>query len=91
MVRCFRVSENNDSSLVELDPPKNSLRRDLLSRGEISRRLLGVMAVGLIAPRLGSSPEREGSSFTPGYQSGEWFAGSNYPSEALTQAAEMSD
>jgi hypothetical protein len=22
------VSENNDSSLVELDPPKNSLRRD---------------------------------------------------------------
>ena len=28
MVRCFSVSENNDSSLVELDPPKNSLRRD---------------------------------------------------------------
>jgi hypothetical protein len=44
MVRCFGVSENNDSSLVELDPQKNSLRRDLLSRREMSRRLLGVTA-----------------------------------------------
>ena len=44
MVRCFGVSENGDSLLVELDPQKNSLRRDLLSRREMSRRLLGVTA-----------------------------------------------
>src|ERR1700678_2510957 len=44
MVRCLGLSENNDSSLVELDPAKNSLRRDLLSRREMSRRLLGVTA-----------------------------------------------
>jgi hypothetical protein len=36
------VSENSDPSLVEIAPQENSLRRDLLSRREMSRRLLGV-------------------------------------------------
>lgn len=36
------MSENSDTSLVRLAPPENSLRRDLLSRREMSRRLLGV-------------------------------------------------
>jgi Gluconate 2-dehydrogenase subunit 3 len=36
------VSEKSDSSLVEIAPQKKPLRRDLLSRREMSRRLLGV-------------------------------------------------
>jgi hypothetical protein len=39
-VRCFGVSENNDLSLVNIAP----LRQDLLSRREVSRRLLGIAA-----------------------------------------------
>lgn len=36
------MSEHSNSSLVEPTPHENSLRRDLLSRREMSRRLLGV-------------------------------------------------
>jgi hypothetical protein len=38
------VSENSDPSLVKIAPQENSLRQDLLSRREMSRRLLGIAA-----------------------------------------------
>jgi Gluconate 2-dehydrogenase subunit 3 len=38
------VSENSDPSLVTIAPQENSLRQDLLSRREMSRRLLGIVA-----------------------------------------------
>jgi Gluconate 2-dehydrogenase subunit 3 len=38
------VSTNGGSSLVELNPRENSLQREILSRREVARRILGVTA-----------------------------------------------